>query len=176
MVTLYLQHTFNIMMDEQAGTYNQGYYIPCNFLNLIFFSQQISQSGNENVWCHRGGSHQLCVFHCQRYCCRYVMKVSLFGFKAYSFSDEMISQVIFCVTNNAPILVILAKSDISYSVPSAVVYKWLKTLSWATQLYWGDMFLLNPTNIAQVSHIISGKINMYYSAAQERTENYGSQL
>ena len=176
MVTLYLQHTFNIMMDEQTGTYNQGYYIPCNFLNLIFFSQQISQSGNENVWCHRGGSHQLCVFHCQRYCCRYVMKVSLFGFKAYSFSDEMISQVIFCVTNNAPILVILAKSDISYSVPSAVVYKWLKTLSWATQLYWGDMFLLNPTNIAQVSHIISSKINMYYSAAQERTENYGSQL
>lgn len=97
MVTLYLQHTFNIMMDEQTGTYNQGYYIPCNFLNLIFFSQQISQSGNENVWCHRGGSYQLCVFHCQRYCCRYVMKVSLFGFKACSFSDEMMSQVILCV-------------------------------------------------------------------------------
>ena len=36
MVTLYLQHTFNIMMDEQTGTYNQGYYILCN--SYILFS------------------------------------------------------------------------------------------------------------------------------------------
>lgn len=52
--------------------YNQGLFLSTVALRSFLLSQQISQSGNENVWCHRGGSYQLCVFHRKCYSCRCV--------------------------------------------------------------------------------------------------------
>lgn len=62
-----LLHLSDAWIRCSVYPWNRGRFSHGSLLVLLSFlpSSQISQSGDENVRCHRGGPYQLCVFHCK---------------------------------------------------------------------------------------------------------------
>lgn len=111
--------------------------LTCRFI----FSLQISQSGDENVRCHRGGSHQLCVFHCERHCCRSVTKrfccvgKSVLALNFALFAWLLHHNVTTELCYKVPPRAFLVTAYCWHKSGSSVAQKWLMLRHLATLLY-----------------------------------------